>query len=371
MGGIQVTDGKENFPRRDERAIYGVKKRKASKQNNETRARRPQKTQSGQKRKPKSRVSLPKKQMLLGIAVLIFVIILFLFVRKDGTEVFVGSESVGVLEGRGVSAETITSTLETQLAGIVGAQVKLNEEIKAVGIHIGSSRKKDVCTLEHLIPKIRNMVTYKVNAAIIMIDGGKGVVLANEEQANNVLKAIKEPYLPAEGVEAKTEWLETVTIATDYVDSDEVLSEKDALASLQSTTMVTGTYTVVSNDALYKIAQKYECSLEDLLKLNPGMTVQTGIHVGQVLNVPISKPKISVKTIETQVLTTVEPKTYEYQTDNTQPKSYQKVKQQGRAGQKKSTIQITRINGFVQEEKEISKEIITQPVPEIIVRGTL
>nr|WP_305145023.1 G5 domain-containing protein [Anaerotignum propionicum] len=135
--------------------------------------------------------------------------------------------------------------------------------------------------------------------------------------------------------------------------------------------MVTGTYTVVSNDALYKIAQKYECSLEDLLKLNPGMTVQTGIHVGQVLNVPISKPKISVKTIETQVLTTVEPKTYEYQTDNTQPKSYQKVKQQGRAGQKKSTIQITRINGFVQEEKEISKEIITQPVPEIIVRGTL
>ena len=111
--------------------------------------------------------------------------------------------------------------------------------------------------------------------------------------------------------------------------------------------------------------------MEDLLKLNPGMTVQTGIHVGQVLNVPISKPKISVKTIETQVLTTVEPKTYEYQTDNAQPKSYQKVKQQGRAGQKKSTIQITRINGFVQEEKEISKEIITQPVPEIIVRGTL
>ena len=366
-----MTDGKENFPRRDERVLYGVKKKKASTQDNANRSRRPQKSHNTEKRKSKSRLSIPRKQLLLGICAIIFLIILFLFVRRNGTEVFVGTESLGVLEGRAVTAETITNTIETQLAGIAGTEVKLNEEIKTERIHIGSSRKKDICTLEHLIPKIRNMVTYKVNAAIIMIDGGKGVVLANEEQANNVLDAIKKPYLPAEGVEATVEWVEDVKVTTDYVDSAEVLSEADAVASLQSTTTVTGTYTIQSNDALFKIAQKYECSIEDLLKLNQGMTIDTGIVVGQVLNVPISKPKISVKTIETQVLTTVEPKTYEYQTDNTKPKSYQKVIQQGRAGQKKSTIQITRMNGFVQEEKEISKEIITQPVPEIIVRGTL
>jgi LysM repeat protein len=276
-----------------------------------------------------------------------------------------------VLEGRTVTAETITDTLETQLAGIVGSEVKINEEINTKRIHIGKSRKKDVCTLEHLIPQMRNKVTYKVNAATIMIDEAKGVVLANEAQANEVLDAIKEPYLPAEGVQATVEWVENVTVVSNFVDSDEIISVSDAITVLQSTTTATGTYTVQSNDALYKIALNYDCSVEDLLNLNGGLTIEAGIRVGQVINVPISKPKISVRTIETQVLTTVEPKTYEYQTDETKPKSYQKVLQQGRAGQKESTIQITRINGFVQEEKEVSKEIITEPVPEIIVKGTL
>ncbi|WP_304507039.1 G5 domain-containing protein [Anaerotignum sp.] len=366
-----MAEGKDNFPRRQERELYGVKKERTSRRDNTSQGRRPQKAQNTEKRKHRKRNVLNRKQIIWGIGLVFLLIILFFFLRKNGTEVFVGSESVGVLEGRSATAETITDTIETQLAGIVGTEVKLNEEIKTVRIHIGSSRKKDICTLEHLIPKIRNMVTYKVNAAIIMIDGGKGVVLANEEQANNVLDAIKEPYLPAEGVDATVEWVESVTITTDFVDSKEVLSESDATSVLQATTTVTGTYTVQSNDALYKLAQNYDCSVEDLLNLNEGLTIEAGIRVGQVLNVPIHKPKLSVKTNETQVLTTVEPKTYEYQTDNTQPKSYQKVTQQGRAGQKKSTIQITRINGFVQEEKEISKEIITEPIPEIIVRGTL
>jgi len=371
---MKVAEGKDNFPRREERVPYGANQQRGSKQDNSGRNKRPQKPQKSQntdKRKPKSRKALPRKKMLMGIGAILILIIILFFVRKNGTEVFVGSESVGVLEGRGVKAETIIDTIETQLAGLVGTEVKLNEEIKAERIHIGGSRKKDICTMEHLIPKIRNLVTYKVNAAIIMIDGGKGVVLANEEQAKNVLESVKKPYLPDEGVEATVEWVENVTVATDFVDSNEVLSESDAVSVLQSTSTVTGTYTVQSNDALYKIAQNYECSVEDLIKLNEGLTIEAGIRVGQVLNVPIKKPKVSVKTVETQVLTTVEPKTYEYRSDNAQPKSYQKVVQQGRAGQKKSTIQITRINGFVQEEKEISKEIINEPVPEIIVRGTL
>ncbi|MDD3393655.1 MAG: G5 domain-containing protein [Anaerotignum sp.] len=369
-----MTEGKDNFPRRQEREQYGAKKETSLRRDNinqDRRSQKPKKMQNTEKRRQKNRRVLPKKQAILGVGILSILIILWLFIRTNGTEVFVGAESIGVLEGSSATAQTITETIETQLAGIVGAEVKINEEIKTERIHIGGKRKKDVCTLEHLIPKLRNMVTYKVNAAIIMIDGGKGVVLANEEQANHVLDGIKEPYLPAEGVEATVEWVENVTIATDFVDSEEVLSEEEAITALRATTNVTGTYTVQSNDALYKIAQNYECSVEDLLNLNEGLTIEKGIFVGQVINVPIKKAKVSVKTIETQVLTTVEPKTYEYQSDNTQPKSYQKVIQQGRAGQKKSTIQITRINGFVQEEKEVSKEITTEPVPEIIVRGTL
>ena len=106
------------------------------------------------------------------------------------------------------------------------------------------------------------------------------------------------------------------------------------------------------------------------MQLNEGANLTGGIRVGQGINVPVQKPKISVKTVETQVLTAVEPKTYQTQYDDTKPSSYQKVIQQGKAGQKKSTIRITRINGEVTEEKEVDKEIIQEAVPEIIVKGT-
>lgn len=366
-----MAEGKENFPRRQEREVYrGVPQRQAAGAAGDKR-RKTRKSPKPQKRKGTGRPRISRRRAVLGICAIILLVIIYILVRKNGTEVFVGETSVGVLEGRSTTAESIVETIETQLAGIVGTKVQLNEEIKAEPIHISSSRKKDICTMEHLIPKIRNLVTYKVDAAMILVDGSKAVVLATEEQANAVLETIQEPYLPTAGTEATVGWVEEVLIQKGFVESEEVLTEADAVSILQSTTTVTGAYTIQSGDALYKIAQSYQCTVEELLQMNEGMTIESGIRVGQVINVPIQKPRVSVKTVEQQVLTTVEPKTYEYRSDNTQPTSYQKVIQQGRAGQKKSTIQITRINGFVEEEKEISKEIITEPVPEIIVRGTL
>ena len=78
-----------------------------------------------------------------------------------------------------------------------------------------------------------------------------------------------------------------------------------------------------SGDALYLIANEFETTVEKLLELNPGANLNKSIKVGQVINVPVQKPKISIKTIETQVLTAVEPKTYQTQYDDTKPSSYQ------------------------------------------------
>ena len=139
---------------------------------------------------------------------------------------------------------------------------------------------------------------------------------------------------------------------------------------LESTTEATQSYTVQSGDAPDLIANEFKTTVEKLNQLNEGANLTGGIRVGQGINVPVQKPKISVKTVETQVLTAVEPKTYQTQYDDTKPSSYQKVIQQGKAGQKKSTIRITRINGEVTEEKEVDKEIIQEAVPEIIVKGT-
>ncbi len=353
------------FPTREERVPYGgkpVRERKG-------------KAAAAQKkkvRKSSGRKLTPNRNMLYLAGILVVLFIIFMFVRKNGSAVYVAGEQVGILKGTSVTAEELTETIETQLAGIVGSKVQINEEIQVEGVHIGSKNEKDVCTMEHLLPKIRNLVTYKVDAAIITVDGGKTAVLANQEQAEAVLAQVQADLLPEEGIaeDAEISWVEKVEITNAFVDSEEILEQEDAVAILESTTETTQTYTVKSGDALYLIASEYKTTVEKLIELNTGTDLSKGIYVGQVINVPVQKPKISVKSVETQVLTAVEPKTYETQYDDTKPSSYQKVIQQGKAGQKKSTIQITRVNGEVTEEKEISKEIITEAVPEIIVKGT-
>jgi len=362
------------FPKREERVPYGggkpVRTGRSNKSSRESRREKQQEPQRKRTRKGGGRKLNRNTLYLAGVVVLLFIV--FLFVRKNGSAVFINEERVGILKGTDVTAEELTATLEGQLESIVGSKVQINEEIKVEGIHIGSKNEKDVCTMEHLLPKMRNMVTYKVDAAVITIDGGKAAILSNQEGAKAVLEQLKTELLPEGGIpeDAKIDWVEKVEIVNEFVESTEILEQEDAVAVLKSTTEVTQSYTVQSGDALYLIAQEFKTTVEKLLELNPGANLDKGIRVGQVINVPVQKPKISIKTIETQILTAVEPKTYQTQYDDTKPSSYQKVIQQGKAGQKKSTIQITRINGVVTEEKEVSKEIIQEAVPEIIVKGT-
>lgn len=373
-GGIPLAD--TLFPKREDRVPYGggkpVRGGRNSKKNKGGKGRNTQ-SEPQKKRSRKGGGKKLNRNLLYLIGIVVVLLIVFLFVRKNGSAVFIAEEQVGILEGRKTTAESLKETLESQLESIVGSKVQINEEIKVEGVHIGSKNKKDVCTMEHLLPKMRNMVTYKVEAAIITVDGGKAAILANKEAAEAVLKQVQTDLMPEGGVGEDTEigWQEKVEIVNEFVESTEILEQEDAVAVLESTTETTQSYTIKSGDVPYLIANEFKTTVEKLVELNPGTNIAGGnIRVGQVINVPVQKPKVSVKTVETQVLTAVEPKTYETQYDDTKPSSYQKVIQQGKAGQKKSTIQITRVNGVVIEEKEVSKEIIQEAVPEIILKGT-
>lgn len=365
-----MADSNTLFPKRENRVPYGGGKPVRS--GRENRKKRKNQSEPQKKRTRKSGGKKLNRNLLYLIGIVAILFIVFLFVRKNGSAVFIAEEQVGILESRKVTAEELTTTLESQLKSIVGSNVKINEEIKVEGIHIGSKNQKDVCTMEHLLPKMRNMVTYKVEAAIITVDGGKTVILANKEAAEAVLKQVQTDLMPEGGVaeDAEIGWQEKVEIVNEFVESTEILEQEDAVAVLESTTEATQSYTVQSGDAPYLIASEFKTTVEKIIELNSGADITKGIRVGQVINVPVQKPKVSVKTVETQVLTAVEPKTYETQYDDMKPSSYQKVIQQGKAGQKKSTIQITRVNGVVIEEKEVSKEIIEEAVPEIIMKGT-
>lgn len=363
----------ELFPKREERVAYSGKAGADVERNRGKKGR--QKTQRSRKsggrkgNKARKNMQLTPKKAGIGVAVIVVLILFFAFFHKNGTEVFVGEESMGILSTTSISAEEIKTNLEAQLATTVGTNVQVNEEIRAEKLHVSGDRKKDICTMEYLMPKLRNAVTYKVEASVIFVDGGAVAPLATAEEAQQVQDKLKEPYLPQdENSNAEIFFVENVTVENQFVDSAEILSVDDAVAKLTSTTPVTTTYTVKTGDRAGSIAAEFDMTLEELYEMNP--SAKDAVVIGETLNVTEQKPMVSVKSVETQVLTSVEPKQYETQYDDTKPASYQRVIQQGKDGQKKSTIQITRVNGFVTEEKEVSKEVIQEPVNEIILKGT-
>ena len=409
------------FPKREERVPY------SGKTDGSTERQRTGKKQTRKKssasRRPNPNRKKPKispKQAGIGIVILVLIVVGFALFHKNGAEVFVGENSMGILTDTSITPEQIVQNLEAQLATEVGTNVKINEEITVQRLHISGDRKKDVCTMEYMLPKLKSAITYKVEASVIFVDGGAVAPLATQAEAEEVLQQVKDTYYPSQETttdttntaadtanttnESNTEgtttegnttegtttdtttdtttegttttsnaeisFVENVNIQKQFVNSAEILSVDEAFAKLTSTTPVTTTYTIQSKDTLAKIAAEFDMTLEEVIAANPGMTITTPIVVGQTINVTEQKPMVSVKSVETQVLTMVEKKTYETQYDDTKPASYQRVIQQGRDGQKKSTIQITRVNGLVTEEKEVSKEVIQEPVTEIIVKGT-
>ncbi len=54
------------------------------------------------------------------------------------------------------------------------------------------------------------------------------------------------------------------------------------------------TYTVVSGDTMYKIATRLGVTLDELIRANPQVSNPNIIQIGQVLNVPSTKPNIEV-----------------------------------------------------------------------------
>lgn len=311
-----------------------------------------------------------RRQLKIGaISVFIAILALSMFVvlRKNAVKVYVDEEYVCMLKNSKVKAEDFVNTVTAQLAGEVGTNVKINEEVKFVPAR---GKKKDFVTPEYAISKIKQKVTYKVEAAVITVDGGEILALATKEQAKEILDGIIAEYIPDGSNIVESGFVEKVDTITKFVDSKAIVSKEEAVAKLTAGTSTVKDYYVASGDTLFRIATKNSITVEDVLAANPGMTVNTTILVGSKINLKVMVPFISVKTAENTVFTEKQEKQVEYRKDNTKPVSYKKVIQQGKDGQKEVTTQIIRINGFESEQKTVSETITVEPVTEIIVVGT-
>jgi murein DD-endopeptidase MepM/ murein hydrolase activator NlpD len=167
----------------------------------------------------------------------------------------------------------------------------------------------------------------------------------------------------------EVEFLEAVM--TEMVDADpsEIKAADDIYKLLVQGSIQPTKYTVQAGDCIGCIAQKFDISPEVIYDNNPWIK-DDKITVGDVLDLTVLQPELTVKTVESLVeIETVEPP-LEVKNNAEMRVGESKTISEGTSGTTQMTYRIVKQNGYVISEELVSQEVLTEPTPKIVERGT-
>jgi len=243
------------------------------------------------------------------------------------------------------------------------------------------------------IQTMKDTFQLQAEASAIMIDGAPVVYLETKEAAEDVLQQLKfsfvtagqlkeleerklqeNPSLPAlkenETRLIDVELSKNVSIEEKNIAPEKIMSAEDAVKYLQKGTLEEKKYRIQEGDVLETIVQKNHLKMADVLKINPGLTEDTLIKIGQEINITVPKPFIEVIVDKEVNQKEVLPFANQVIEDSSLPKGESREKQQGQNGSRQATYFITEQNGSAVKKELKSQQIEAQPINHIVVKGT-
>lgn len=154
------------------------------------------------------------------------------------------------------------------------------------------------------------------------------------------------------------------------VDPNEIVSVQQAIQLLQTGSLQQETYTVQPGDVLGSIAKAHDLTTAQLLTLNPSLTENTVLQIGQQLNVTVEKPFVTVKAVYEKKTVEEIDFTKIVEEDETMLKGKTSVKQEGFKGKKEVSNIITEENGVRIDRYQSNENILVEPKDHIEVVGT-
>lgn len=314
-----------------------------------------------------------------------------IYVKNNTSEiyhVYVGDTLVGTVSDQNVVEELI----DEKEALIRHFYPELQMELAYDPITFSSERgfklqSDDEQTLEN----IENLLTIKTYGTEIWVDGEMIGVVKNEEEAEKLLEQYKEKYLPSntkgrvqvlsvssdEEVDdmteitevEKVEFLEQVELKTAETSPESISPSADILHKLELGDTVPFQYTVQKGDCISCIAAKFDLTTEFIYQNNPDLDSDF-IQIGDVLDLTVEKPALSVQTTETTKVIEDIPFEIIYEDDPEMRKGLQEVLVEGQVGKKRVEYEIVRVNGVQISKEVVAEQVLEQPQSKVIKRGT-
>jgi murein DD-endopeptidase MepM/ murein hydrolase activator NlpD len=222
-----------------------------------------------------------------------------------------------------------------------------------------------------LIETLSKNLKFQVQACSVYVNGSVIATFKTREQAEGMLTEVKNKSLTGADKSKMKEisFAEKVELKNEFIEASE-LSEKDEIINfIIKGTNEMRTHKIESGESFWSISKRYNMSLEDLQKANSEVNPEK-VKIGQVINLIVPRPLISVKTIQT--ITSTEKAEFEQKVElsNSMYKDETSIKVKGIYGEKQVIADVTKVNGIETGRTVLSEKIIKEPKTQIVVKGT-
>ena len=282
-----------------------------------------------------------------------------------GAEVSYDGQVLGIVSSRR-AAEQAVAQLETVTRQVTGDEAYSVDRtlLRTTG---GVFPRKSLSSREEFEDTLGDALGAVDYAYVLYVNGEKVVATTRSGALEDLLAQLKLGYQTADTVNAY--FVEDVDIRQEYVESSYVMNLGYIAEKLNETKEGEVTYTVTAGDSYYSIAQDYEMSIDDLMKLNVGYDPKI-LRVGDVLTISNAVPYLTVVNVERQRYVQDVPYPVEYTDDSSMYQGEYKVTSAGVYGKADVTANVTYINGEETERQVVASVTLAQPVTEQQLRGT-
>jgi len=303
--------------------------------------------------------------------------------------VYLNGTYIGNVTDKEVVNNIIADKVETAKKSLKNVDLNIGSQVQYIPEQVFRAKT----TNQETVQTIKDTFQLQAEASAIVIDGTPVVYLDNKDTAEEVIKKLKLQYVSEDQLtdlearkaqdnaslpalqENESRILDVrlskdVSIEAENIAPEKIMSADDAVTFLQKGTLEEKKYAIQEGDVLETIAQSNGIKLADLLELNPGLTEDSLLQIGQEVNITALKPFIEV-IVDKEVNQKEEiPFANEVVEDSSMPKGETKEKQQGQNGSRSVTYAISEQNGVTVKKEQSNEQILQQPVNHIVVKGT-
>jgi murein DD-endopeptidase MepM/ murein hydrolase activator NlpD len=224
----------------------------------------------------------------------------------------------------------------------------------------------------------------------LKVDGKVVAIVKDQATADLILEKVKEPFAPkskdsgrvgvlstdtlddistAPSTLQKVEFMQSVETGDIPIKPEELAIPDEVVAKLITGDVQPTKYTVAAGDCVSCIAKKFGISKQIIYDNNPWIKDDM-IKIGDVMDLTVLQPTLSVKTVEHVVQNQEIQYDTEYVKDDSLRLGVIQPITPGKNGLKQVTFEITKVNGLMMEESLLHEDIIETPITAKAKKGT-